>query len=71
MLFQMLSKQHLTAKHYLIFHIREIDDNDKEVIRTTGNIETNKRHDADNRLIRIKNEHRFTGELFDEYSQVL
>ncbi len=44
------------------------DDNDNEVIRTTGLIETNKRYDADNRLIRIKNEHRFTGELIDEYS---
>ena len=44
------------------------DENDNEVIRTTGLIETNKRYDADNRLIRIKNEHRFTGELIDEYS---
>lgn len=44
------------------------DDNDNEVIRTTGLIETNKRYDADNRLIRIKNEHRLTGELIDEYS---
>ena len=44
------------------------DDNDNEVIRTTGLIETNKRYDADNKLIRIKNEHRFTGELIDEYS---
>ena len=38
------------------------------MIRTTGLIETNKRYDADNRLIRIKNEHRFTGDLIDEYS---
>ena len=44
------------------------DENDNEVIRTTGLIETNKRYDADGRLIRIKNEHRFTGELIDEYS---
>ncbi|MBP3201755.1 MAG: hypothetical protein J6M39_08930 [Lachnospiraceae bacterium] len=44
------------------------DENDNEVLRTTGLIETNKRYDADNRLIRIKNEHRFTGELIDEYS---
>ena len=68
MLFQMLLKQHLTAKYYLIFHIRETNDNDNEVIRTTGIIETNKRYDAENRLIMIKNEHRFTGELIDEYS---
>ena len=44
------------------------DNNDNEVLKTTGNIETNKRYDADNRLIRIKNEHKYTGELIDEYS---
>ena len=44
------------------------DDNDNEVIRTTGLIETIKRYDAENRLIRIKNAHRMTGELIDEYS---
>ena len=44
------------------------NDNDNEVIRTTGLVETERRYDADNRLIRIKNFHRLSQDLIDEYS---
>ena len=44
------------------------DDNDNEVIRTTGLVETERRYDADNRLIRIRNQHKMSSELIDEYS---
>ncbi len=45
-----------------------IDANDNEVIKTTGLIETIKRYDKDNRIIRIRNEEKLTGNLIDEYS---
>ena len=44
------------------------DDNDNEVIRTTGLVETERRYDADNRLIRIRNQHKMNSEMIDEYS---
>ena len=44
------------------------DDNDNEVIRTTGLVQTERRYDADNRLIRIKNFHSLSRDLIDEYS---
>ena len=44
------------------------DNNDNEVIKTTGLIETIKRYDKDNRIIRIRNEEKLTGNLIDEYS---